>query len=200
MRNTWRAREIHSREPRPHPLSPDGGAGDAKRGVPDPGSGFDALPGRAYTPATTGEVAEWLNAPVSKTGRPARVAGVRISPSPFSSLPKLIVDSEIATDLREAGLAIGKALGPSLIVEGGSSGAAFIDGCGQSSSVASIGVEPIRPFGQWILNPSRLPIPPRGRGGRVAGAAALVWRNLGNGGEFVQRVGRGPGYFRNVRM
>jgi len=29
--------------------------------------------------------------------------------------------------------------------------------------MASIGVEPIRPFGQWILSPSRLPIPPRGR-------------------------------------
>ena len=29
--------------------------------------------------------------------------------------------------------------------------------------MASIGVEPIRPYGQWILNPSRLPIPPRGR-------------------------------------
>lgn len=33
--------------------------------------------------APTGEVAEWLNAPVSKTGLPARVAGVRISPSPL---------------------------------------------------------------------------------------------------------------------
>src|SRR5207248_2416274 len=33
--------------------------------------------------AAPGEVAEWLNAPVSKTGLPARVAGVRISPSPF---------------------------------------------------------------------------------------------------------------------
>ena len=32
---------------------------------------------------TPGEVAEWLNAPVSKTGLPARVAGVRISPSPL---------------------------------------------------------------------------------------------------------------------
>ena len=31
-----------------------------------------------------GEVAEWLNAPVSKTGLPERVAGVRISPSPLS--------------------------------------------------------------------------------------------------------------------
>jgi integrase len=30
-----------------------------------------------------GEVAEWLNAPVSKTGLPARVARVRISPSPL---------------------------------------------------------------------------------------------------------------------
>src|SRR5258706_13501985 len=30
-----------------------------------------------------GEVAERLNAPVSKTGLPARVAGVRISPSPY---------------------------------------------------------------------------------------------------------------------
>src|SRR5271170_7579020 len=29
--------------------------------------------------------------------------------------------------------------------------------------MASIGVEPIRPFGQCILSPSRLPIPPRGR-------------------------------------
>lgn len=29
--------------------------------------------------------------------------------------------------------------------------------------MASIGVEPICPFGQWILSPSRLPIPPRGR-------------------------------------
>src|SRR5262249_48136152 len=34
-------------------------------------------------PRNSGEVAEWLNAPVSKTGRPARVAGVRISPSPL---------------------------------------------------------------------------------------------------------------------
>src|SRR5688500_10950626 len=32
-----------------------------------------------------GEVAEWLNAPVSKTGLPARVAGVRISPSPLNT-------------------------------------------------------------------------------------------------------------------
>ena len=39
----------------------------------------------AILPAHPGEVAEWLNAPVSKTGRPARVAGVRISPSPFSA-------------------------------------------------------------------------------------------------------------------
>src|SRR6185295_16435236 len=29
--------------------------------------------------------------------------------------------------------------------------------------MASIGVEPIRPFGQRILSPARLPIPPRGR-------------------------------------
>ena len=29
-----------------------------------------------------GEVAEWLKAPVLKTGRPARVSGVRIPPSP----------------------------------------------------------------------------------------------------------------------
>ena len=35
--------------------------------------------------------------------------------------------------------------------------------------MASIGVEPIRPYGQWILNPSRLPIPPRG----LCGAFAL---------------------------
>src|SRR5258706_2278852 len=30
-------------------------------------------------------------------------------------------------------------------------------------SMASIGVEPIRPFGHRILSPARLPIPPRGR-------------------------------------
>src|SRR5580704_11817339 len=29
--------------------------------------------------------------------------------------------------------------------------------------MASIGVEPIRPYGHWILSPTRLPIPPRGR-------------------------------------
>ena len=33
--------------------------------------------------AIAGEVAEWLNAPVSKTGRVERLAGVRISPSPL---------------------------------------------------------------------------------------------------------------------
>ena len=40
---------------------------------------------------STGEVAEWLNAPVSKTGLPARVARVRISPSPFFAVGVKIV-------------------------------------------------------------------------------------------------------------
>src|SRR5688500_7420649 len=39
--------------------------------------------GAKVGPAISGEVAEWLNAPVSKTGWPARVTGVRISPSPL---------------------------------------------------------------------------------------------------------------------
>ena len=52
-------------------------------GGPSRAPRFDAPATRAYTPATTGEVAEWLNAPVSKTGRVERLAGVRISPSPF---------------------------------------------------------------------------------------------------------------------
>src|SRR6476660_9878737 len=36
-----------------------------------------------------GEVAEWLNPQVSKTGLPARVAGVRISPSPLPEPPAI---------------------------------------------------------------------------------------------------------------
>ena len=32
----------------------------------------------------------------------------------------------------------------------------------KSVAMASIGVEPICPCGRWILNPLRLPIPPRG--------------------------------------
>src|SRR5262249_3480075 len=36
-------------------------------------------------------------------------------------------------------------------------------GEGLPSLLASIGVEPICPCGRWILNPLRLPIPPRGR-------------------------------------
>src|SRR5439155_15537100 len=48
---------------------------------------IDDVPSDGYASAAafSGEVAEWLNAPVSKTGLPARVAGVRISPSPFQS-------------------------------------------------------------------------------------------------------------------
>ena len=52
--------------------------------TPGAGNGiFDVSPGIRYHLWLPGEVAEWLNAPVSKTGLPARVAGVRISPSPF---------------------------------------------------------------------------------------------------------------------
>ena len=32
----------------------------------------------------------------------------------------------------------------------------------QHLTVPGVGLEPTRPFGQWILNPSRLPIPPSG--------------------------------------
>ncbi len=39
-----------------------------------------------------GEVAEWLNATVSKTVRPATVSGVRIPPSPFPNSPQWVVD------------------------------------------------------------------------------------------------------------
>ncbi len=46
-------------------------------------SQFDLNSPFGYRSAPPGEVAERLNAPVSKTGRPARVAGVRISPSPL---------------------------------------------------------------------------------------------------------------------
>src|SRR5689334_8611415 len=49
-----------------------------------PPNGFDPRHRIGYCfPPDSGEVAEWLNAPVSKTGLPARVAGVRISPSPY---------------------------------------------------------------------------------------------------------------------
>jgi len=52
-----------------------------------------------YFSALSGEVAEWLNAPVSKTGLPERVAGVRISPSPLthsSHCPKPLPGSGLA--------------------------------------------------------------------------------------------------------
>ena len=43
-----------------------------------------------------GEVAEWLNAPLSKSGRPVRVSGVRISPSPpkfeFRILAEFVIE------------------------------------------------------------------------------------------------------------
>ena len=54
------------------------GAVRTKRIIDTAGAGYDA-------DVFFGEVAERLNAPVSKTGRPARVAGVRISPSPLKS-------------------------------------------------------------------------------------------------------------------
>src|SRR3954447_12912938 len=40
--------------------------------------------------------------------------------------------------------------------------------------VASIGVEPIRPYGHRILNPARLPIPPRGRFRRPVGRIGVA--------------------------
>src|SRR5262245_64671270 len=36
-------------------------------------------------------------------------------------------------------------------------------------AVPGAGLEPARPFGQWILSPSSKPIPPPGLGGRVTG-------------------------------
>src|SRR3954470_21028854 len=44
---------------------------------------YNSPAGRSSHFAGLGEVAERLNAPVSKTGWPARVTGVRISPSPL---------------------------------------------------------------------------------------------------------------------
>src|SRR6476660_8857973 len=46
---------------------------------------------RTIVTKESGEVAEWLNAPVSKTGLPARVAGVRISPSPYQERRKALI-------------------------------------------------------------------------------------------------------------
>src|SRR3954462_9305205 len=52
--------------------------------------------------------------------------------------------------------------------------------------MASIGVEPIRPYGHRILSPARLPIPPRGLGGnsrpRIAKLATLCKSNDTAGG------------------
>ena len=68
---------------------------------------FDPPSGREYTFGPTGEVAEWLNAPVSKTGRPARVAGVRISPSPLSLSSVGFTDRPRAI-VRRRGVLLGK--------------------------------------------------------------------------------------------
>src|SRR5881275_2370452 len=43
--------------------------------------------------------------------------------------------------------------------------------------MASIGVEPIRPFGHRILSPARLPIPPRGLAIILAMSAARHYRD-----------------------
>jgi hypothetical protein len=54
---------------------------------------------------TVGEVAEWLMAPVLKTGIPERVSGVRIPPSPpllsasYADLA-LVIKPELENDLR----------------------------------------------------------------------------------------------------
>ena len=69
--------------------------------------------------------------------------------------------------------------------------------------MASIGVEPIRPFGHRILSPARLPIPPRGRrfdytsgwgGGEVwRGGSAVALVGLVDPGEVLFGARRGKG-------
>src|SRR5581483_4477294 len=72
-----------ARKPRPGSAPESSTRGDRRiRGGALPRAAAALFPATARTNGRNGEVAEWLNAAVSKTVIPLRVSGVRIPPSP----------------------------------------------------------------------------------------------------------------------